>query len=149
MRRFLPGLVAAAPGVGLALCSLWWSVGAPLNGGLWPPDAVSLPEAVLTRNGAEVVRLVNAGARVDRRVPVDPSLLSGGEAVPLTALEAAVWARDPALVRLLVASGSAVDAATLLTLRCLSERHPDAGVRAALERLSAAPWPDCSGVPLP
>lgn len=149
MKRFLPAVAAAGPGVVLALCSLWWTVAAPVSGGLWPPDTVNLSEAVLARNSGEVVRLIDAGEAPGRRVPVRASLVSGGESIPLTGLEAAVWVRDATIVQLLLANQGSVDATTLVTLRCLNDHHPDKDVRAVLEQLDPAPWPECSGIPVP
>ena len=149
MTRFPPALAAAVPGIVLGLCSLWWTIGAPFGGGLWPPDAVNLPEAVLARNSGEVVRLMNAGEAPARRVPVRASLASGDDPIPLTGLEAAVWVRDATIVRLLLAHQGAINGATLLTLRCLNDQHPDTDVRTLLEQLDPAPWPDCAGVSVP
>ena len=149
MTRFV-SLAAALPGAILALAGLWWTLGAAWSGGLWPPDEVTLPEAVATRNAGEVLRLIGLGTDPNSRALVRPEVgLGNDEPVNLTGPEAAVWVRDPAMVRLLEQNGALFDRETVTVLRCLNDARPDAGVREELETISHDPWPSCGGIRLP
>ncbi len=145
----IPAVLAGLPATALAVASLWATCGAAAGRGLWPPDEVNLSEAVVTRNAAEAGRLLALGGDPNRPAAVRPGLLRESESVTLTPLEAAVWMRDPSLVRLLRQSGAIPTAEALRVLRCLTDERPDAGVRAHMETLSAEPWPECAGVTLP
>ena len=55
------------PCIALAAVSAWWFAGARLGGGLWPPDEVTLSEAIAARNNGEALRLIENG--VDPNAP--------------------------------------------------------------------------------
>ena len=72
--------IIATPCLVLALLSTWWTGGRLAGTGLWPPDEVTLAEAVATRNNAEAVRLIESGADPNRPSHVRDGLLTNGYA---------------------------------------------------------------------
>jgi hypothetical protein len=146
MMRALPAAVAAAPGVVLALLHLVWAGGSVVGAGLWPADEVTLPEAVATRNYGEVARLIGSGANPNRDDTVRAELLDT-DTGRLTPIEAAVSIHDPTMVRLLLASGTLPDAATLARLQCLNEERPNTAIEELLRALGGEPWPPCEPAP--
>src|SRR5262245_4033785 len=145
MKRSLIWIVAG-PCVVLALLSAWWTAGRPAGHGVWPPDDVTLSEAVATRNNAEAVRLIDSGANLDHPSPVRDGLLTSGYAVTIKPVEAAVGARRADSLGTLLANGAEVDLEELRVLRCLEQTHHDSGVR---ELLGTTDDVDCSGVRSP
>jgi hypothetical protein len=73
----------------------------------WPVPEVTLSEAVVTRDYAEIVRLIESGADPNQPSRVRPDVLNSAEHT-LTPLEAAVGTRTIELVRLLVRHGASV-----------------------------------------
>jgi len=141
--------IIAAPYLVLALLSAWWTAGRPLSGrGLWPPDDVTLSEAVATRNNAEAVRLIESGANPNQPSRVRDGLLTNGYAVIVKPIEAAVGAQRADSVRTLLANGAAVDQEELKVLRCLEQARHDSGVRELLAAQSTRDV-DCNGVRSP
>jgi hypothetical protein len=140
--------IIAAPYLVLALLSAWWTAG-PLSGrGLWPPDDVTLSEAVATRNNAEAVRLIESGANPNQPSRVRDGLLTNGYAVIVKPIEAAVGAQRADSLRTLLANGAAVDQEELKVLRCLEQARHDSGVRELLAAQSTRDV-DCNGVRSP
>lgn len=140
--------IIATPCAALALLGAWWSVGAPLGGGLWPPDTVTLAEAVATRNNAEALRLIQQGADPNRPGPVRDGLLTNGYDVVVLPVEAAVAAQRADSLGMLLANGASVDDRELRVLRCLERARHDSGVREILD--ARAPGePDCNDIRLP
>jgi hypothetical protein len=138
----------AVPCVVLALLSAWWTAGRLAGNGLWPPDDVTLSEAMATRNNAEAVRLIDSGANPNQPSPVRDGLLTSGYAISIKPIEAAVGARRADSVRTLLANGAVVDDDELRVLRCLEETHHDSGVRELLAARSTSEV-NCDGVRSP
>ncbi len=136
--------IIAGPCLVLALLSVWWTAGWLAGNGLWPPDEVTLSEAVATRNNAEAVRLIESGANPNQPSQVRDGLLTNGYAVTIKPIEAAVGAQRVDSVRMLLANGVAVDQEELTVLRCLEEARRDSGVRELLAAQSTAAV-DCNG----
>lgn len=145
----IPAIAAALPAILLAVGSLWSIAAVPVGGGLWPPDDVTLTEAIVTRNAAETSRLIGSGTDPNRPAHVRPGLITSDREYVLTPLVAAVWVRDSLLVSVLLRSGALPGPDELRVLRCLNEARLEENVRRVLERASRAPWPDCSEVTLP
>jgi len=124
--------IIAAPCLVLALVSAWWTAGRLAGNGLWPPDEVTLSEAVATRNNAEVVRLIESGANPNQPSPVRDGLLTNGYAVTVKPVEAAVGAQRADTLRTLLANGATLDREELSVLRCLEPNRHDSGVRELL-----------------
>jgi hypothetical protein len=147
MRRSLIWIIAG-PCLVLAFLSAEWTVGLLAGGGLWPPDEVTLSEAVATRNNAEAVRLIGSGANPNQPSEVRDGLLTNGYAVTIKPIEAAVAAQRADSVRTLLAHGAAVDVEEVRVLRCLEETRRDAGVRELLAAPSTSAT-DCNGLRSP
>ena len=148
MNRNTPLLVISVPCIVLAVISAWWTIGRVAGGGLWPPDQVTLAEAVATRNNAEALRLIAHGANPNERERVRDGLLVNGRDVVVSPLEAAVGAQRAEAIRMLLANGATIDAGELRVLRCYERARQDSGVRDVLESLGHEPL-DCTGVRLP
>lgn len=155
-RVAVAGCLAALPCIVLAAASAWWVAGGWLGRGLWPPDDVTLAEAVATRNNAEALRLISLGADPNQPSHVRDGLLTNGYDVVVTPVEAAVGAQRADSLRMLLANGAVVDERELRVLRCYERTRRDAGVREILEARAAGepsttlgPGPDCTGVRLP
>jgi len=140
--------IIAGPCVVLAFLNAWWTAGRLAGGGLWPPDEVTLSEALATRNNAEAVRLIEGGANPNQPSRVRDGLLTSGYAVTIKPIEAAVGARRADSVRTLLANGAAVDQEELKVLRCLEQTRHDSGVSELLAAQSTSDV-DCSGVRSP
>jgi hypothetical protein len=138
----------AVPCLVLALLSAWWTAGRLAGNGLWPPDDVTLSEAMATRNNAEAVRQIDSGANPNQPSPVRDGLLTSGYAISIKPIEAAVGARRADSVRTLLANGAVVDDDELRVLRCLEETHHDSGVRELLAARSTSEV-NCDGVRSP
>ena len=145
--RAIPAAIAAVPAVVLAIAHLVWACGSALGAGLWPPDEVTLPEAVVTRNYGEVSRLIGIGSDPNQIDAVRAQLIGTDAGRRMTAIEAAVSIPDPAMVRLLLASGARPDAATIARLRCLLDEKPNAEITELLMGLGDEPWPPCELAP--
>jgi hypothetical protein len=142
------GVLAALPCIALAALSAWWCAGALMGRGLWPPDDVTLAEAIATRNNAEALRLITIGADPNQPSRVRDGLLTNGYDVIVTPVEAAVGAQRADSLRMLLANGAVVDDGELRILRCYERTRRDAGVREILD-MRAPGEPDCTGVRLP
>ena len=140
--------IIAGPCLVLSLLSAWWTAGSVLGDGLWPPDEVTLSEAVATRNNAEAVRLIERGANPNQPSPVRDGLLTNGYAVTVKPIEAAVGAQRADSVRMLLANGATIDQEELRVLRCLEETRHDSGVRELLAARSTSDV-DCNGLRSP
>jgi len=134
------------PCVAFAALSGWWVLGAPLGAGLWPPDEVTLSEAIATRNNAEALRLIRLGADPNHPSRVRAGLLTSDYAVDVTPVEAAVGAQRVDALRMLVANGATIDGQQMRVLRCYEQIRRDSAVR---EFLGEPADVDCAGVRLP
>jgi hypothetical protein len=140
--------IIAAPCLVLAVLSGWWTAGRLAGNGLWPPDDVTLSEAVATRNNAEAVRLIEKGANPNQPGRVREGLLTNGYAVTVKPVEAAVGAQRADSLRTLLANGAVVDHEELRVLRCLEQTRHDSGVRELLAAQSTSDV-DCNAVRSP
>jgi len=140
--------IIAGPCLVLALLSAWWTAGRLAGDGVWPPDDVTLSEAVATRNNAEAVRLIESGANPNQPSRVRDGLLTSGYPITIKPIEAAVGGQSANSVRTLLANGAAVDEEELKVLRCLEQVRHDSGVRELLARQSTSDV-DCNGVRSP
>ena len=131
------------PCVVFAAFSAWWVVVPP-----WPPDDVTLSEAIATRNTGEALRLIAQGADPDAASRVRDGLLVNGRHVVVTPVEAAVGAQRADALRQLLSYGARIDDRERLALRCYEQTRRDSGVREILEEGTAGE-PDCAGVTLP
>lgn len=71
----------------------------------WRDTGISLCEAIVVRDIAQVVRRVEAGEDPNRSCPVDEGANRGASRL-MTPLEAATAAGDPAIVNVLVEHGA-------------------------------------------
>ena len=140
--------ISAGPCLVLAVVSAWWTVGALAGNGLWPPDEVTLSEAVATRNNAEAVRLIEKGANPNQPGYVRDGLLTNGYAVTVKPIEAAVGAQRGDSLRMLLDNGASIDQEELTVLRCLERARRDSGVSELLAAQSTSAV-DCAGVRSP
>jgi len=129
------------PCVVFAMLSAWWAV-VPL----WPPDEVTLSEAVATRNNAEALRLIRLGANPNQASRVRGGLLTSDDDADVTPVEAAVGAQRADVLRMLLANGATIDEKEMRVLRCYEQVRRDSGVR---DLLGEGPATDCAGVRLP
>jgi len=134
------------PCIAFAALSGWWIVGAPFGAGLWPPDEVTLSEAIATRNNAEALRLIRLGADPNQPSRVRAGLLTSDYAVDVTPVEAAVGAQRVDALRMLLANGAKIDGQQMRVLRCYEQIRRDSSVRAFLGEPADV---ECAGVRLP
>lgn len=122
-RVTVPQVLAVAPllavfAVTLVVVAGWVAGAAPF----WPTTRLTLSEAILTRDAAEAVRLIEReGADPNRRWPVRAGLID--EPAALTPLEAAVMIRRSDLLSLLLRHGATLpDGDARAALICLGVR---------------------------
>ena len=102
--------------IALAVFSLLDAVGyTPFSDG--PP--LNVAEAAANGNAADVLRRLSLGEDLRRAQPVRPDVISSSVRFA-TPLEAAVWSRQGALLRLLDAYGGIADTSTRHHLVCLA-----------------------------
>jgi len=145
LRSLLP-VVVAVPCAAFAVLSGWWLAGRAAGGGLWPPDEVTLAEAVATRNNAEALRLIHSGTDPNAPARVRAGLL-GNRDLMWRPVEAAVGAQRADVLRMLLANGATIDAQEMRVLRCYEQIRRDSGVREILGGEDVKN--DCAGVRLP
>ncbi len=114
---------------------------------LWRPPSVSTAEAAALGDAGTVVARLEAGEAPDTPGPVIYAFRFG-RVVTITPLEAAIAARRPEIVRLLVDHSARIDASNVTRLRCFAERGKDREIIAELERHDATPL-DCTSVTTP
>jgi hypothetical protein len=117
--RTLPAVCAAIPAlVAVGFCGA--VLGAAVFGytpTFWQGGPLTLAEAAALRDQGEVARLIEAGADPNREYALRPDVLAVSRATPL---EAAVLARRPEIVRLLMREGAAVDERSWHHLHCVA-----------------------------
>ena len=141
--KVLVGALVMVPCLVFAALNGWWTV-APL----WPPDEVTLPEAIATRNNGEALRLISQGADPNAPARVRDGLLVNGRDVIVTPVEAAVGAQRADSLRQLLSYGAVIDDRARLVLRCYEQTRPDSAVREMLDAGASGDL-DCAGVTLP
>ena len=143
-------LALALPGVALLAVTALVCLAALAGAGpLWPVIPLTLPEAAAMHDDAEILKLVGAGADVNAPDRVRAETLVHDERM-FTPLEAAVGARQPQTMRVLLDHGARLDESNWTRLVCFAQRLEAEEVVALLtERLPGRSMPDCSGVSLP
>lgn len=115
----LPAVCAAIPAlVAVGFCGA--VLGAAVFGytpTFWQGGPLTLAEAAALRDQGEVARLIEAGADPNGEYPLRPDVLAVSRATPL---EAAVLARRPEIIQLLMREGAAVDERTWRHLHCVA-----------------------------
>lgn len=91
-------------------------IGRPL---LWPPHEVTLTEAIVLRDQAEMARQILNGADPNGRYEV-VDVVRPGERYRLTPLEAAATTRELYMIEIVMAYGGVVDESNAQTLHCLA-----------------------------
>jgi hypothetical protein len=113
------------------------------------PLDLTLPEAAVLRDEAEVLRQIAHGVDPDVKGPIRRGVFADDGFV-MTPLEAAIAARHVEVVQLLVRNGARIDDGSLPRLICLAKRNSALDIVAFLaERSPASAAADCSAVRLP
>lgn len=146
--RSLVSTCIALPGSVIAVIGLWAFASNPAGAWTWPPDEVTLSEAVATANYAEVARQLESGANPNPATKVRAGLL-GRAVVQVTPLQAAVWGRNARIMQMLIDGGAVVGPTDHGVLRCLNEEHDDRDVRTILERMGPANDRPCTEITIP
>lgn len=149
-RADAPALAIAVPGGALAMVSLALLMSTAMHRGpLWSDRAINVSEAAATRDRATMMRLIDEGSDPAKAYPVAAGILSD-QPLQLTPLEAAIAARRPEVVDLLLWRMQRRDASVLARASCLARRGGDSEVVRAVERYRVdAGEPDCSRTVLP
>lgn len=142
------GALLGLPAMLVALVGLWSFAANNPGGWVWPPDDVTLPEAVATGNYAEVRRLLEGGVDPNPAYDVRGGVL-GDRPVRLTPLQSAVRARNRTMLRMLLDQGAVVGPTGLAVLKCMNDENGDRDVREILDALPGEPVPSCSEVSIP
>lgn len=98
----------------------------------------NVAEAAALGDAADVIRLIRAGQDPRRVYPVRASVISSSVR-SATGLEAAMWSREPAMIRLLDAQGFIDDPGVRRRLACLAADLDSRDVAAYLSRGDATP----------
>jgi hypothetical protein len=115
---FLAWCAATPPLAATAFCAAL--LGAAVLGytpAFWEGGTLTLAEAAALRDRAEVARQIEAGADPNAEYALRPDVLATTRATPL---EAAVLARRPEIVQLLMYEGAAVDERSWHHLHCVA-----------------------------
>ena len=112
----------------------------------WPPQDVTLSEAVALRDRGETALQIMRGVDPNGRYVVR-NVLREGEAVSLTPLEAAVITRESYMMNLVKDYGAIVDERNTAVLQCLAKSVGAEGIRRELMALSGEAM--CDRVELP
>ncbi|MEQ1757991.1 MAG: hypothetical protein ABL986_06700 [Vicinamibacterales bacterium] len=136
------------PACVVALVGVWSTLSNPSGGWVWPPDRVTISEAVATGDYAEVMRLMESGVDPNLAASVRADLL-GGSPVQLTPAQAAVRARNAQMLRILLDGGVIVGPSRLAVLKCINDENGDRDVRALLDAIPSGPLPPCDQVTIP
>jgi hypothetical protein len=135
-----PALVAVMFGASGAAALI---AGRPL---IWPPEEITLAEAVGLRDQGEVVRQIMLGSDPNRRYQVR-DVFRDDEQLELTPLEAAVITREVYMVDLVVDYGASIGDGNAAVLQCLARALGADEVRTfVIDRSREA---DCGGIQLP
>lgn len=148
----------AAIELALALPALAWIAAATLvmvstllgYRALAAPADVTMAEAAVLRDEAELLRQMRHGANPNTAAPVRRGMLSDQDYI-LTPLEAAIAARHAEVVQLLVENGATLDSQNVPRLLCLARIGDATQIVALLESHSPmrATSVDCSGIRTP
>lgn len=142
------GALLGLPATVVALVGLWSFATNNGGGWVWPPDNVTLAEAIATGNYAEVARQLENG--VDPNPPFDVrGGVLGDRPARLTPLQAAVRARNPVLLQMLLDHGAVVGPTGLSVLKCMNDEDGDREVRQILDALPGELVLSCTEVSIP
>ena len=115
----VPAVCAAVPAlVAVGFCGA--VLGAAMFGytpAFWQGGPLTLAEAAALRDQGEVARLIEAGADPNAEYALRPDVLAVSRATPL---EAAVLARRPEIVQLLMHRGASMDERSWHHLHCVA-----------------------------
>lgn len=149
-RGTIPIVATALPAVALALISAGILAGAAFDSDiLWSEERVNMSEAAAARDPAVVARLLRRGENPNEPRPVRAGFVTNRRVV-LTPIEAAIAARRPEVVDVLLPDQRPLDAPAWNRLRCLAEHAGDADTSALLDGWKPAGGTmDCAGVAIP
>ena len=145
----LLSICAAAPAVVAVAVSAAIVVMAVTNMAppFWRGGSLTLSEAAALHDQGELVRLIASGHDPNAVYALRADVLA---ARALTPLEAAVGARRPEMVELLIRHGAAVDSDAWRRLHCFAIATGDADVAQMLDRFRpAASESSCEGISTP
>jgi hypothetical protein len=141
----LPGSLVIA---GAALWMAMWLVSVPpANAG----DDLTLAEAAMLADHADVVRLIHQGADPNAPARIRAGTLDFSEHT-MTPLEAATRSRQSGIMQLLIDSGATITATNYPPLWCSANRVPNNGAVIAFldaHRPARLPAIDCADVRIP
>ena len=114
------------------------------------PSDLTMAEAAVLRDGAELLRQMRHGADPNAAAPIRRGILSDRDYI-LTPLEAAIAARHAEVVQLLVENGTTLDLQDLPRLLCLARIGNATEIVAFLEshHPMRGSLVDCSGIRTP
>jgi hypothetical protein len=113
------------------------------------PGDLTLAEAAVLRDHAELLRLIQSGADPDAQAAVRPGLARRDVRL-LTPLEAAIGEHHPETVEFLIAHGAHVNAANVSRLLCFArQEHQEDAIQSLKSRAPIAPAADCGAIDLP
>ena len=149
-RADAPLVAIAVPAATLAMVSLALVVSAAMHRGpLWSDRTLNVSEAAATRDRATMIQLIEKGSDPAKAYPVAAGILFD-RPLHLTPLEAAIAARRPEIVDLLLWTMPHRDASVLTRAWCLARAKDDRDLTQAVERYRTdAGEPDCSQTPVP
>jgi hypothetical protein len=139
---------AALPVCVVAIVGLWSFLANNDGGWVWAPDEVTMSEAVATGDYAEVMRQLERGADPNPPADVRARLLSSKPS-RVTPLQAAVWARNPVMLKMLMERGAVITPNTLAVLKCMNDENGNRDVRALLDAVAAESTLSCAQVTIP
>ena len=138
----LPALAAVA--VSAAVVVMAVTDGSPP---FWNGGSLTLSEAAALHDQGELVRLIAAGSDPNQVYALRPGVLA---VRALTPLEAAVGARRPEMVELLMRHGATVESTARRRLHCFATETGDVNVVQALDRVRpAGSEASCEGIRTP
>jgi hypothetical protein len=146
--RLVP-VCAAAPALAAVAVSAAIVVMAVMNEAppFWRGGSLTLSEAAALHDQGELVRLIASGSDPNAVYPLRADVLA---VRALTPLEAAVGARRPEMVELLMRHGAAVDSDAWRRLHCFAVATGDADVVQTLDRFRPADSDaSCVGISTP
>ncbi len=115
---------------------------------MWPPDTVNMAEAVATGDYAEVTRQLEHGVDPNPAMDVRARLLQS-KPMRVTPLQAAVWARTPRMVTILLEGGAILSPTSLAVLKCMNDDNRNSEVRALLDAVVTEGELPCAGLNVP
>jgi hypothetical protein len=116
---------------------------------IWYVEPLTLSEAAALRDNGEALRLIDLGADVNKATTVRAQFVYHNQSI-LTPLEAAVAARRPDMIQLLLDHGAEMDGRTWKRLMCFADVVTADDVRVLLTPLQPPGAPvSCTDVSTP